>query len=137
MNEANEQLLAQARTHVTYIFNQQVDPLFVFHNLEHTEMVVETCSLMADFYSLTEDEKIILLLAAWFHDTGYSGGTAEGHETESIRHATRFLHLQEVDEAKIQRVSSCIEATRMPQSPITQIEKILCDADLSNLGSEE
>lgn len=137
MNEGNEQLLTQARTHVTYIFNQQVDPLFVFHNLEHTEMVVETCSLMADFYSLTEDERVILLLAAWFHDTGYSSGTAEEHETESIRHATRFLHLQEVDETKIQRVSSCIEATRMPQSPITQVEKILCDADLSNLGSEE
>jgi hypothetical protein len=37
----------------------------------------------------------------------------------------------------IQRVSSAIQATRMPQSPISQIEKILCDADLYHLATED
>ena len=35
----------------------------------------------------------------------------------------------------IQRVSSCIQATRMPQSPLSQVEKIMCDADLYHLGT--
>lgn len=137
MNETNAQLLAAARSYVTDIFTHQVRPEFVFHNLEHTEDVVEASSYMADYYQLGEEDRLVLMLAAWFHDTGYSGGSAAGHEAESIRHATDFLRKHGVDETLIDRISSCIEATRMPQSPVSQIEKILCDADLYHLATED
>jgi HD superfamily phosphodiesterase len=117
MNESNEQLISHARSYVREIFNNQVRSIFVFHNIEHTEDVVEACSYMADFYKLNEDDRLVLMLAAWFHDTGYSAGSASGHETESINHAVSFLRSHGVDEQVIQRVSSCIESTRMPQSP--------------------
>ncbi len=137
MNEANEQLLAAARAYVTDIFTHRLGSEFVFHNIEHTEDVVEACSHMADFYQLNEEDRLVLMLAAWFHDTGYSAGKAEGHEDVSMELATQFLQNRHVDESIIQRVTSCIQATRMPQSPITQIEKILCDADLSHLATED
>lgn len=137
MNESHEQLLSEARNHVTDIFTHQLKPEFVFHNLEHTEDVAEASSYMADYYRLAEEDRFVLMLAAWFHDTGYAGGTAAGHESESIKHAANFLHSRNMDESIIQRVSSCIEATRMPQSPVSQIEKILCDADLYHLATED
>lgn len=135
MNEAQEQVLASARNYVTNIFTNEVKSEFVFHNLEHTEDVVEACSTMADHYRLEEEDRFVLMLAAWFHDTGYSSGEAVGHEDVSIRHATAFLKQKEMDESIIQRVTSCIQATRMPQSPVTLIEKILCDADLYHLST--
>ena len=137
MNESNEQLLSTARNYVTEIYTHQLKPEFVFHNLEHTEDVVEACSYMADFYKLNDDDRLVLMLAAWFHDTGYSRGEAAGHEEESVKIASQFLLDHSVDPVVTQRVSSAIQATRMPQSPISQIEKILCDADLYHLATED
>ena len=137
MNEANSQLLAAARAYVTDIFQHKVKPEFVFHSVEHTEDVVEACSHMADYYSLQEEDRMVLMLAAWFHDTGYSAGQAEGHEEVSVQIATQFLISRHVDENIIQRIASCIQATRMPQSPVSLIEKILCDADLFHLSTED
>lgn len=137
MNEAHSQLLAAARTYVTDIFQHKVKPEFVFHNLEHTEDVVEACSHMADYYNLHEEDRLVLLIAAWFHDVGYSSGQAKGHEEVSVQMATQFLHSHRVDESIVQRVTSCIQATRMPQSPVSLIEKILCDADLFHLSTED
>lgn len=137
MSEQYEQLLSAARKHVTDIFTQEVKPEFVFHNLEHTEDVVEGCSIMADHYKLEEDDRLVLLLSAWFHDTGYAAGEATGHETESIRYATEFLRARPVSDDTVQRVTSCIEATRMPQSPVSLVEKILCDADLYHLATAD
>lgn len=137
MTEAHNQLLAAARTYVTDIFQHKVNPEFVFHNLEHTEDVVEASSQIADYYRLHEEDRLVLLLAAWFHDAGYSSGQAEGHEEVSAQMATQFLHGRQVSENIIQRVASCIQATHMPQSPVSLIEKILCDADLFHLSTED
>lgn len=137
MNEANSQLLAAARAHVTNIFQHKVKPEFVFHSLEHTEDVVQASSHIADYYHLPEDDRLVLMVAAWFHDTGYSSGQAEGHEEVSVQIATQFLSGRHVDETIIHRVASSIQATRMPQSPVSLIEKILCDADLFHLSTED
>lgn len=137
MTEAQEQILSAARNYVTEIYVHKVKPEFAFHSLDHTEDVAEACSRMADHYQLKDDERLILMLAAWFHDTGYSLGAAAGHEDESVEIATDFLSRHKVDDAIIQKVGSCIRATKMPQSPVSQIEKILCDADLFHLSTED
>lgn len=137
MNETNEQLLSAARAYVTDIYHHRVNPGFVFHNLEHTEDVVEACSHMADYYQVGQEDRLVLMLSAWFHDTGYSTGKAEGHEAASIELATQFLQNRNAEDSLVQRVSSCIEATKMPQSPVSLTEKILCDADLYHLSTED
>ena len=99
--------------------------------------MAEASSLMADFYHLNDEDRYILMLSAWFHDTGYSSGHPEGHEEVSVQLASKFLHEHGVDDGTIQKVSSSIIATKMPQSPIGQIEKILCDADLMHLATDD
>ena len=134
MNEG-QVILADARHYVSDIFAHKVKPEFVFHNIEHTEAVAEACSQMADYYQLNDEDRQVLLLSAWFHDTGYSSGKVEGHEEISVQIATQFLQQHAVPDLVQQRVTSCIRATHMPQSPISQVEKILCDADLLHLST--
>ncbi len=137
MNETQEQILSAARHYVTELYAHQVDPGFVFHNLDHTEDVAEACSQIADHLKIEDADRFVLILAAWFHDTGYKSGSALGHEEESVKIATAFLQNHHVDDETIQRVTSCIKATRMPQSPMSQVEKILCDADLFHLATND
>jgi predicted metal-dependent HD superfamily phosphohydrolase len=137
MTETREQILSAARHYVTEFFTQKVNPVFVFHNLDHTESVAQACSQIADYYQLSEEDRFVLMIAAWFHDTGYSSGKVEGHEDISVQIATQFLQEHGVTEALIQRVTSCIKATQMPQSPVSQVEKILCDADLLHLSNDD
>lgn len=137
MTESQEQILSAARHYVTDLYNQKVKPEFVFHNLDHTEDVAQACSQIADHFHVEGEDRFVLMIAAWFHDTGYSMGSAMGHEEESIKIATQFLQLKDVGQDIIQKVGSCIQATRMPQSPVNLIEKILCDADLYHLATED
>lgn len=137
MTESQEQILAAARHEVTELLTQKVRPEFVFHSLEHTEAVAEACSQMADYYNLNDEDRYVLMLSAWFHDTGYTSGKAEGHEEVSVQIATQFLTSHNVADTIIQRVGSCIRATHMPQSPISNVEKILCDADLKHLATDD
>lgn len=137
MTETQAQILAAARNYVTDLFTNSLNPQFVFHNLDHTEDVADACSRMADHYQLSDDDRFVLSLAAWFHDTGYTSGHAEGHEEVSVQLANDFLQQHQVEDTIIQRVTSAIQATRMPQSPLSQVEKILCDADLMHLATED
>jgi predicted metal-dependent HD superfamily phosphohydrolase len=111
-----------------------VDPAFVYHNLDHTKEVVEAADLMASRLNLPEEDKPALLLAAWFHDTGYSAGQPKRHEEVSRDIAADFLQSRGIDQLTIDKVSNAIMATKWPQSPTNLLEQILCDADLSHLG---
>jgi predicted metal-dependent HD superfamily phosphohydrolase len=137
MSESFEQILSSARHHVTEIFNNQNDPRFVFHNIEHTDDVAEGCSMMAESYKLNDEDRFVLMVAAWFHDTGYTAGQAEGHEEVSVQMLNDFISKHPVDDVLVQRITSAIQATKMPQSPISLVEKILCDADLMHLATPD
>jgi hypothetical protein len=77
----------------------------------------------------------MLRLAAWFHDTGYDKGP-ENHEERSCEHVRAFLRRRQYPDDDIKTVLGCIMATRMPQRPENLLEEILCDADMSHLGSK-
>src|SRR5438876_4145834 len=137
MTENQAMLLPEAQSFVNNLFQNKVSKSIRFHNIQHTLDVVTACMKMAEYYQLEEKDRLVLSLAAWFHDTGYSNGKADDHETVSIQIATDFLQQHAADPILIQRVTSCIEATRLPQSPKNHIEQILCDADLFHLGTDE
>jgi len=137
MTESQTLLLSNARKFVTDLFQNKVNKSIRFHNLQHTEGVASACEEIANYYQLADEDRLTVCIAAWFHDTGFSNGQAHGHEDISIQLATTFLQDNKADPAFIQKVISCIEATKMPQSPKNLLEQILCDADLSHLGTDE
>jgi HD superfamily phosphodiesterase len=135
MNEQQLQIVKEARKVVTDIFQTEVNPLFVFHNLEHTIQVVTAAEEIEGYYQLNNEDRFILFISAWFHDTGFSSGYAEEHEKESIKLAQEFLAPRMAEQEIIIRIASCIRATHMPQDPQNLVEKIICDADLFHLGT--
>lgn len=130
-------LLQNAEQYVRQLFATLDEEAFTYHNIAHTESVVRASAAMADYYQLSSEDRLALMLAAWFHDTGYTKGSAEGHEEDSKLIASAYLMGKGRDEQFIQMVAHAIGATRMPQSPANLIEQILCDADLYHLGTEE
>ncbi|HYM92743.1 MAG TPA: HD domain-containing protein, partial [Chitinophagaceae bacterium] len=137
MTENQSKLLVDAQAFVSDLFLNKVSKSIKFHNLDHTQGVVMACEEMAAYYQLSDEDRLTLTVAAWFHDTGFSSGQAHGHEDVSIQLVTTFLQEHKSNPLFIKKVISCIEATKMPQSPKNLMEQILCDADLSHLGTDE
>jgi predicted metal-dependent HD superfamily phosphohydrolase len=137
MSTGHFELLTKIQEYITEHYRQKVDPKFVFHDLVHTQQVVAACEQMAEHYRLSEEDRFALSAAAWFHDSGYAKGTAMSHETESIRLATEFLQQHNISPEIIHKVTTCIEATHIPQKPTSLISSILCDADLYHLGTDD
>ncbi|MEP6699667.1 MAG: Pycsar system effector family protein [Bacteroidota bacterium] len=136
MTENQLLLLQEAEAKVTDLLTNKLSKSIRFHTLQHTQDVVAACEKLADHQQLPEEDKFALLVAAWFHDTGYTSGVAKDHEKVSIQIVTDFLtSVSATDELK-NKVTGCINATRIPQTPITTIERLICDADLFHLGTD-
>ena len=136
MSENQLLLLQEAQALVTDLLPNKLSKSIKFHTLQHTQEVVAACQKLADYHQLPDDDRFALVLAAWFHDTGYTGGEAKDHETVSIQLATDFITTHPVSDEIKNKVIGCINATRMPQSPENLIERIICDADLFHLGTD-
>ena len=137
MTEEQFRVLSAAQDFVSDLFINKVDKTIHFHTLQHTQEVLSGSETMADYYHLDDEDRFALMLAAWFHDTGYSDGKAIGHEGVSIELATKFLNEHKVNQQVINKVVGCINATRLPQTPHTLIEQIIADADLFHLGTSD
>jgi len=137
MNDLNKSLISAAEQYVVNLFSQKIGKDFTFHSFNHTREVVLHTELIAGNYELSEEDHTALILAAWFHDNGYSAGLKKMHEEESQKIAAEFLRKQNAPQSLIDKVKGCIIATRMPQSPSNLIEQIICDADLFHLGTKD
>ena len=137
MTENQFQILTAAQNYVTDLYHTNVSKSIRFHTLQHTQEVLSESETMAEHYQLADEDRFALSLAAWFHDTGYCGGTAKGHEDLSIQKAEKFMIEHKLDQPVIDKVKGCINATRIPQNPTNLIEQIICDADLFHLGTAD
>ena len=115
------------------LFKEKLPSGAVYHNGNHTSYVVNAANEIGLSQNLSEDELETVLLAAWFHDTGYIEG-AKNHEDRSIEIVNNYLTERNFAKEKIAKVKALIKATKMPQKPTGNLEEIICDADLSHLG---
>ena len=128
-------LIEKAEKYVVNYLNENLENTFVFHNLSHTKRVVEKTQELIEGEGIPEDEAQQLLLAAWFHDTGYTK-TIKGHETQGALIARNFLQNESVSEKDIITIEAIILATEMEYEPKNALEKIIRDADCSHIGSK-
>ncbi|MGY4386141.1 putative metal-dependent HD superfamily phosphohydrolase [Pedobacter sp. UYP24] len=128
------EILEQLRTHVTWLFKTEKADKFYYHNLEHTEQVVENAVKIANHYQLLDHDFFIVVAASWFHDIGYLFDKSN-HEVKGAELLEEFLRDKVIDQEVINKIKGCIMATRMPQEPDGLLQQIVCDADLFHLGS--
>lgn len=128
-------LIQETEQFVIDLLSEKLDKNFVYHNIAHTQRVVEKSLELIEGESFSEEQQQILTLAAWFHDVGYTVNP-ENHEEESVKIAADFLKNKEVKESVIDEVSKLIASTKMGAKPVTKLEKVLRDADCSHVGSK-
>jgi uncharacterized protein len=107
-----------------------------YHRPEHTNATVESAMRIGLGMGVDQESLEVLQLAGWFHDTGYTE-TVEAHEDRSAGIARAFLAKEGYPTVLVERVVQCIAATRLPQSPATLEQQVLCDADVHHAGTGE
>jgi len=127
-------ILSKVKEFIGTTFRKKGSENSYYHNFTHTAEVVKAAEEIADALSVNDQDKEALLIAAWFHDIGHIE-TCQGHEDVGIRLAQNFLQENNYSEVGIDKVISLINATRMPRNPQNILDKIICDADLHHLGT--
>lgn len=127
-------IVENAEKFVNQLFKDNLSLDYIYHNFNHTLGVVQNTRLLLQAEGINDEDAEILLLAAWFHDTGYIRGF-ENHEEMSITIARDFLEEHHYDSSKISTISQLIQKTKIDEIPVTQLEKIIRDADWSHFGN--
>jgi len=125
----------EAESYIRELFQEKLPPNTLYHNYSHAKEVVTEVTKMAEHYKLQDESLNNLLLAAWFHDTGYIDGN-EGHEEKSVEIANEFLRAQKYNQENIAEVGRLIRSTDFNYKPETLDEKILHDADIASVGKK-
>lgn len=130
------ELIAKAREYAQGIFKDRSFENRTFHNIDHTLDVVRAAEEIGRQTSLSDDELESVLIAAWLHDIGYVSGQ-ENHEINASMKSKELLTEWGASHKKILDVTEAIMATKIPQQPKTLISKVLCDADLYHLSTDQ
>ncbi|MDH0674678.1 DUF5706 domain-containing protein [Empedobacter sp. GD03861] len=130
------QLLLNIENYVFNLFKDNLSLDFTYHNFMHTVKVVEAIKTLSAEEQISTDLQEKLLIAGWFHDTGYTK-TVQGHEKESANIAKQYLSEHNFDENYINEVQDYILITTLNSVPKNIGEAIVKDADNYHLGQTE
>lgn len=125
-------VLQAVRDYIISFLAENISDELTFHNIEHTYEVVAAVHEISKETLLSEEDNYVLQVSAWFHDCGYAY-CYKGHEEESKRVAKNFLESLNCEKDFIEKVLQCIDSTKYPQNPVSEIGKIICDADMFHL----
>jgi HD superfamily phosphodiesterase len=134
----------QAAQYAMDLMRREILPAFTYHNAAHTLAVVNACNRLAELEGIDEESLRLLLLAAYFHDTGltsisstdpdvFQSGRAV-HEERSVQIARNFLSDCDLGEQEMEVIARLIMATKLGHIPTDRLEQIISDADMSSLG---
>ncbi|MCK5043708.1 HD domain-containing protein [Candidatus Pacearchaeota archaeon] len=115
---------------------QGLDESYHYHDLFHTEDVLRGVKELAGLEKINEHGTLLLKTAAIYHDIGYLS-QSQGHEKIGAEAIKKILPNYGYNQKDIELISEIILATQMPQNPQTNLQEIICDADLDNLGRED
>jgi hypothetical protein len=132
-----EELIFAAQLKVRELFNLSNEKSLPFHNLPHTEQLVKKAVTIARAEMIDESDQAILVIAAWFSDTGFLQAPHTSREMAAAEIAGGFLKSREADPEFIAAVGNCILATSFPGKPQLRREMILCDATYSYFGEDD
>lgn len=130
------ELLRHIREYALAYYKTHTNDKLIYHDKGHTEDMVTAAMQIGNHYQLNDRDFFIVQAAAWFHDLGYMVDIAH-HEAQSAVLALNFLQKHNANEEDIDEIKACILATQMPQKPVSLLDKIVCDADLFHLGTDD
>jgi predicted metal-dependent HD superfamily phosphohydrolase len=115
---------------------KELKPNLYYHGVHHTIDVLEASKRIAKMENINGTELTLLKTAALFHDIGFLI-KYKSNEQESAKIAKEILPDFDYKSNEINRICNMVLSTKIPQSPKTLLDKILCDADLDYLGRDD
>jgi uncharacterized protein len=129
--------IEEAEAFVMNLLHSQLPPDLYYHGVHHVLDVVSATATLAENEGITDAVTLNLLrTAAFYHDSGFTR-TYDGHEEAGCDIARSSLPQFAYTQEQIEIICGLIMATKIPQSPKTDLEKILADADLDYLGRND
>lgn len=123
--------------HVVAKLQARLPQQLTYHSLSHTLDVLKQAETIARKEGITSLEDLLILkVAALYHDAGFID-TYHNHEAQGCELAKQELPAFGLNEEQIEKICGLIRATKIPQSPVSHLEQIICDADLDYLGRED
>ena len=114
---------------------QNLPAHLTYHCAAHTKEVLRNAVFLAEKENVSGRDLCLLKIAALYHDTGFLLDRKE-HEQKSCVLAMEDLK-NELKEEDLEKICGMIMATRIPQEPKNKLERILADADLEYLGTDD
>jgi len=125
--------LSKSKEYILNRLRNELDPRLVYHCYEHTLEVYHASGRLCNCEAIETEDQIMVETAALFHDSGMLTGYAD-HEEKSAALASEKLPEFGYSKEQIDTVQNLILCTKLPQNAESQLERILCDADLYYLG---
>ena len=127
----------KVEAHVTELFEKHKNEALIYHNFQHTKLVVSRTKEIAAHYELVESDMMVVYVAAWFHDTGYLLAEPRLHEEKSVELMKHFMQQFLIEEEILNTISECIMATRYFAEPVNLLQQIIRDADTFHFGTKD
>jgi len=127
----------RVEAYVTELFEHNPNNKLIYHNLQHTTKVVSRTKEIASHYNLIETDLLAVIVASWFHDTGYLFDEVALHEEKSAQLMRDFMKDYVTDADVIKTLEECIMATKPSSKPVNLLQQILVDADSYHFGTKE
>lgn len=129
-------ILQKAKNYVEILFKDKLSSVYFYHNFIHTAYTVNKAEEIMKNTPVSEEDQEKVLVALWFHDTGYIE-CALNHEERSVEVMKAFLHQENYPEDYISAVEKLILATKIQYEPQNLLEKIVKDADFSHFAGHD
>ena len=129
-------ILHKAKNYVEILFKDKLSSVYFYHNFIHTAYTVNKAEEIMKNTPVSEEDQEKVLVALWFHDTGYIE-CAQNHEERGVEVMKEFLQKENYPESYIHDVEKLILATKITYVPQTLLEKIVKDADFSHFAGHD
>ncbi|MEJ5102435.1 Pycsar system effector family protein [Chryseobacterium sp. MYb328] len=129
-------ILDKAKNYVEILFKDKLSSVYFYHNFIHTAYTVNKAEEIMKHTPVSEEDQEKVLVALWFHDTGYIE-CAMNHEERGVEIMKGFLHQENYPESYISEIEKLILATKITYVPQNILEKIVKDADFSHFAGHD
>ncbi|VFA43571.1 Pycsar system effector family protein [Chryseobacterium indologenes] len=129
-------ILDKAENYVEILFKDKLSSVYFYHNFIHTAYTVNKAEEIMKNTPVSEEDQEKVLVALWFHDTGYIE-CAKNHEERGVEIMKNFLHQENYPTNYIDDVEKLILATKITHEPQGLLEKIVKDADFSHFAGHD
>jgi HD superfamily phosphodiesterase len=128
--------ISRLKNFLIHKIQTEASPQLTYHGAHHTLEVLNVCNQYIKRCSVGTEDAYLLRTAALLHDIGILWDY-HNHEEQGILFVRQLLPQWGYLTMQIDIICNMIKATKIPQTPHTLLEMILCDADVDYLGTDK